>query len=226
MNYNHPDLLDRLAAEYALGTLRGQARLRFERLCRELPEARAAAQRWENRLAGLTAALPEQEPSPAVWRRIEQQLDTRAGSDARFWRNWAIAASIALIAISALFTQTYLQESEDQLEIAVVNEANSVPLWVVSIDFDTGMLSTRAINAEALGLDKVYQLWMLPEAGSPQSLGLLPINGQQVVRTFSPALLDLLRKAEGLAVSIEPPGGSPLSTPSGPVVYQTTLLAL
>ena len=37
MNYNRPELLDRLAAEYVLGLLRHRARARFERLCAELP---------------------------------------------------------------------------------------------------------------------------------------------------------------------------------------------
>ena len=32
MNYNNPELRDVLAGEYVLGTLRGKARARFERL--------------------------------------------------------------------------------------------------------------------------------------------------------------------------------------------------
>ena len=39
----HPELLDRLAASYALGTLRGGARRRFESLAREHATVRAAA---------------------------------------------------------------------------------------------------------------------------------------------------------------------------------------
>lgn len=35
MNYRNPERIDRLAAEYALGTLRGPARRRFERLLRD-----------------------------------------------------------------------------------------------------------------------------------------------------------------------------------------------
>jgi anti-sigma-K factor RskA len=58
MNYNRPELLDRLAAEYVLGTLRGRALGRFERLVRELPAARAAVQAWEQRLATLATSVP------------------------------------------------------------------------------------------------------------------------------------------------------------------------
>ena len=45
----HPDLLDRLAASYALGTLRGGARRRFETLAREHATVRAAALVWQTR---------------------------------------------------------------------------------------------------------------------------------------------------------------------------------
>ena len=39
----HPELLDRLASAYALGTLRGGARRRFEALARERAPVRASA---------------------------------------------------------------------------------------------------------------------------------------------------------------------------------------
>ena len=43
MNYIRPDLLDRLAAEYVIGTLHGGARRRFQRLLREPPSTLVAA---------------------------------------------------------------------------------------------------------------------------------------------------------------------------------------
>ena len=73
---------------------------------------------------------------------------------------------------------------------------------------------------------KVYELWMLPAEGSPRSLGLMPVNGESSETVFSPALLDALRSAQGLAVSIEPAGGSTTGLPTGPVVYQASLIDL
>lgn len=67
----HPELLDRLASAYALGTLRGGARRRFEALARERAPVRAAALLWQSRLAGLTELAPAVEPADAVWTRID-----------------------------------------------------------------------------------------------------------------------------------------------------------
>lgn len=66
-----PELLDRLAASYALGTLRGGARRRFEALAREHATVRAAALVWQTRWSGLTELQPVAQPAPAVWTRID-----------------------------------------------------------------------------------------------------------------------------------------------------------
>ena len=47
MDYSRPDLADRLAAEYALGTLRGGARRRFEALLTAHPVLRQATRDWQ-----------------------------------------------------------------------------------------------------------------------------------------------------------------------------------
>lgn len=67
----HPDLLDRLASGYALGTLRGGARRRFEAMAREQAPVRAAALIWQSRLASLNELQPQQQPGAAVWTRID-----------------------------------------------------------------------------------------------------------------------------------------------------------
>jgi anti-sigma-K factor RskA len=68
---DHPDLADRLAAAYALGTLRGGARRRFEAQARQSPTLRAAALAWQERFAAITELQLTDAPSPNVWKRIE-----------------------------------------------------------------------------------------------------------------------------------------------------------
>ena len=67
----HPELLEHLASSYALGTLRGGARRRFETLAREQAPVRAAALIWQSRLASLNELQPQVTPAPAVWTRID-----------------------------------------------------------------------------------------------------------------------------------------------------------
>ena len=68
MNISTPaERLELLAASYALGTLRGGARRRFETLAREQAPVRAAALIWQGRLASLTELEASTVPDAAVW---------------------------------------------------------------------------------------------------------------------------------------------------------------
>ena len=67
----NPSLTEQLAASYALGTLRGGARRRFESLARTHAPIRASALIWQGRLASVAELQPQAAPSPAVWKRIE-----------------------------------------------------------------------------------------------------------------------------------------------------------
>src|SRR5256885_1460784 len=79
MNYLSPERLDRLAREYALGTLAGPARRRFERVLRQAPVAVRAVGAWQERLSGLAGAVPSMQPSGSVWRGLERRLFASAG---------------------------------------------------------------------------------------------------------------------------------------------------
>ena len=114
----HPELVDRLAASYALGTLRGGARRRFETLAREHATVRAAALVWQTRWSGLTELQPAVNPAGVVWTRIENlvQADKAAAAmqaartpeavaaPGGWWRNllvWRGAAAAGAIATLA-----------------------------------------------------------------------------------------------------------------------------
>ncbi len=116
----HPDTLDRLASHYALGTMRGAARRRFETMARQEPVIRAAALAWQTRLAGMTELQREVAPEPQVWTRLNNlvQADLQASrmramrnpptptlpaaaSTDGWWRNLALWRSAALAGVLA-----------------------------------------------------------------------------------------------------------------------------
>ena len=107
MNYQHPQLLEELAAQYVLGTLRGPARRRFERYCAGNAAALHAVCRWEDRLVDLLAGVVPVAPSALVWDRIkfrirrDRALRPKRAFAATFgnWR-FAVAAGIAALAIA------------------------------------------------------------------------------------------------------------------------------
>jgi len=128
--HHHPELLDRLAAAHALGTLRGGARRRFEALAREEPAVRAAALIWQGRVAGMNELQIPQAPAAAVWTRIDNLVradqDSRAMAMARrapsvqtpagggWWRNLTLwrgaTAAGALATVLALVTAVGLRD--------------------------------------------------------------------------------------------------------------------
>jgi anti-sigma-K factor RskA len=70
--------------------------------------------------------------------------------------------------------------------------------------------------------DRARELWALPEGSAPVSLGLMPATGA-VRLALNDRQRSALAAATNVAVSDEPPGGSPTGAPTGAVLYVATL---
>lgn len=97
--HDNPQTLKRLAAAYALGTLSGPARRRFETLMRQRPEAARAVAAWHQRWLPVAQQLPPQAPSEALWARVDAQV---FGPAAAAQRTAAAAAAAAMPATPSL----------------------------------------------------------------------------------------------------------------------------
>lgn len=238
MNYHTAELIDRLAAGYVVGTLRGSARRRFEGLLSGSIPLRRAVQRWEQRLFWLSMQLPPVQPPASVWANIEKRIrptaptTTQIGRPAHFWQ--AVAAGIATIAV-ALGALLVMRKPEVQTQVKIEKQAveaahtailadTTSPLWVINVYPDVAELHVQAVKVAELADNKSFELWMLPDSGAaPVSLGLLPVNGAKVLHVDA-AQLRVLAATSKLAVSIEPAGGSPTGAPTGPIPYIAPLL--
>ncbi|MFO1270494.1 MAG: anti-sigma factor [Rubrivivax sp.] len=228
MDYGRRELADALAAEYVAGTLRGPARRRFEALLPGHPALRAAVQDWQARLMPLAAEVAPQPPPARVWRALEQRLWPKAAAAAPlpWWRRLAPWRALSGLATAAALALAVLLASPPPARAPIVvvlqstgAEGSFATPFVASLSADGGALVTQPVQPVALTADRVLELWSVPPQGAPTSLGLIKANGTTVVAPakLPPALLK--GGTAALAVSVEPPGGSPTGAPTGPVVY-------
>ena len=222
MNYRNPQMLEELAAAYVVGVLRHRARRRFERLCRDEVLARAVRRRWEDQLLPLALALPAVEPSRSCWATIEKRIAPATRSSRPHW--WQVAAAAAIVGVLLLVGRLTIWKPPQWQPMAVLAPAKAQPLWRVERSADYTRITIQTVGSIALANDKSYELWILPGGGgNPVSLGVLPRTGQ-LHRQLSDRQRALLAGAAQLAVSIEPPGGSPTGLPTGPVVIVAPIL--
>ena len=228
MRLSDPELRERLAAEYALGTLRGRARAAFRRRLLEDAALAADVARWDERLAPLVAAVPAVAPPRRLWRDIEARIrgapvrENLAGR-LRFWRVLGLAASLActvLVAAGIVLlqkTQRPAAQFPDSY-LAVLSDPKSArAVLVVSAARHGSTLYVKTLDPAIHVANASLELWALPRGKRPKSLGLVPpaAAGLKLAAAAEQALADV----PVLAVSLEPPGGSPSGAPSGPVLY-------
>lgn len=215
------DLAHRLAAEYALGTLRGRARARFEALARSDPAVDEIRRRWEEALAPLAERVAEVEPPARVWSRIEERIgpDRPAGawSSVGFWRSFGLlAGGVASVLLAAfLFTQGP-SRAEPQYVAVLVSPTNEARMTVAVRRDGMHIHNVRGWKTvqDAGG---AIELWAVPKEGAPRSLGLIANTGGDFMVRI-PADDPRLRDVKAFALSSEPAGGSPTRQPTGPVL--------
>ncbi|MCU0926333.1 MAG: anti-sigma factor [Hydrogenophaga sp.] len=250
----HPELLDRLASAYALGTLRGGARRRFETLAREQAPVRAAALVWQSRVASMTELQTAAEPSPAVWTRIHNLIaadrEKAAMAAARapeasllsggwlrslaLWRGAAGAGALAtvLAVVTAVGLRDNLGAQISELQAQLSAQPQIEYVAVLNDDqASASVLVTFDPKNRKLTLQRVggYQ----EAADKSLQLWALPpgaaprslgVLGQDKLLQLAAGESDV-REVPTLAISLEPKGGVPSERgPTGPVLFKGALI--
>ena len=215
MNLLTPELSDRLAAEYVLGTLGAGARRRFDALLPAHPALRQAVAGWEQRLLPMALKSPAVEPAPRVWAGIEDQLGWRTAAAPSPWRLrfWQAFATFATVAAVVLATAPRQQPVAAPM-IVVLHATRGSETIVAGLSPDRRQLSIQPLQKVSLTSDQSLELWALKKDGPPASLGVIAADKLTALhqKTLPP-------DTKGLAVSLEPLGGSPTGAPTGPVLF-------
>jgi anti-sigma-K factor RskA len=221
------DDIDALAGEYLLGTLDAAERRTAEARLASDPAFRAAVAAWESRLQPLADGAAPVEPPDGLLERILQRIDGESRSPAanvvalrRRVRRWRLTSGILGAAAAALAGVVFLDLAappEQGVEfVAVLTAEGAAPKFVATVNVAEGTLSIRRVG-EAPPPDKSYELWAIGPGQDPRSLGV--VDEASLSRTLDHPPGDLT-----LAISLEPAGGSPTGTPTGPVVFSGALV--
>lgn len=228
--YRHPATIDRLAAEYVLGSLHGRARRRFEQVMAAHPALTRAVISWQEKLHPLDQALPAMKPSAAAWDRIAaRSFGTAQAATAKpsWWQRLLAPVPAGALALGLLVggvvpqmllgpgtPETQLPESY----VGVLATADGRTGLIVSSLRREKVVDLKRVSAVPTPAGQTLYLWTIEDDGGVRPVGAVP-DGAFVSIELAADSETTFRKARELALSHEAIGSRP-AQPSGAFVYR------
>jgi anti-sigma-K factor RskA len=238
-----------LAAEFTLGVLDADAHRAASRRLERDPAFAREVGGWHERMAPMLDRIDAVEPPPALWPRIRAALGLAAaprvppGQRVPLWQRlpfWQGFGAAGLAATAASLVAVMVLRGPDPdagpRDVHAVRAPHPITLLTSLAAADGSAAFVAAVDADACTLllmptgdarvpaGKVAELWVITPSGTPRSLGVRT-QAMQAVSVPAP-LQKIFRPTTTLAVSIEPPGGSPTGQPTGAVIASGALASL
>ena len=225
-----------LAGELALGVLDPEAHASAR--ARLATDARFADdyERWSLRLAPLALTATEVAPSKDLWPQIRARLSANEDrpareNDALTWR--AAAAGFAAVCFGLVLTLSVQRfgphrETSASPKIALLQSSDGTAAAVARVDAvrHRVRLTRGALRAPK---GRALELWVIVGKRAPVPVGVFGAaldSASDPEFTLPANHLSSIATPVVLAVSIEPPGGSPTNSPTGPIIATGRLTAI
>ncbi|TFW19889.1 anti-sigma factor [Duganella callida] len=237
MNYERPELLERLAGAYVLGTMAARARPRFARLLAESPNAQRAVAQWNNELAPLYETVPPMQPPAAVWQAIDAhtrpgaartspapRADASPGWGQRLqslltgWMRpalgFALGAMLATVFVSQnahMFGMHHMAASLPASYVGILDNANGEAVLTAGSHRRGETMTIKLLKPIVIPPGMVARLWAVPmDDGAPMPITNVPAEGRVMIQLKAPAEEVFARvKLLGVTFERDPEARSP-----------------
>jgi anti-sigma-K factor RskA len=220
--------LNALAGEYVLGLLEPMQQREVEAALASNATLRSAVAFWEEQLHPLSSLAAPAEPPADLWNKIAARLDQTPQVSARWWNRpapwrWATGGFAASAAALLLYIALGGLPSAPHY-IATLHSPQQQDRTSFIATVGRNGLTIRTVTAASPPPGRAYELWAIaPGATAAQAIGVIPENGVLRVASLPPDV----QLGATLAISLEPPGGSPdKHKPSGPVLFAGAIESL
>ena len=237
MNYQRPELQQRLASEYVLGTLHGRARRRFQKLLLQDAKLREAVTFWEQQLMPMASALSVPAPKDKVWQGIAERVapsGARARERVGFFERFFNVAALRPLAVGLflgmgvmLVAPVMRETASDEIAqghlpqsyAGFLQDPNGNMTALVSSLRYGKVVDVKLLRPVPLAADRALHLWALPRDKAPILLGTIPAQGKGTL-TLPATSEELLANVTELAVSSESKSAAAPAQPSQPFLLR------
>jgi len=234
--YQNPELFEQLAIEYAVGSMQGRARKRFEALMDTHFYLRAVVDAYENKFAHLVELLPDAQPSNKVWNNIEAHIQASSNTDEKavktpwwktsfFKQGFGLAAMALIVSAVLLFNPMTITPTATATVYSAVLETtdSNEPVAITKIRKSDMKLMVDIMKPLDINDNMELTLWCHPKnGGMPMKMGTISKNGKTEIKISKKEWQNMKDVGE-LAISIEPKGNHTIREPSGKVLLKGKL---
>lgn len=228
--YQNPELFEYLAMSYALGTLHGKARLRFESLLDKHLYLRTITDFYQHQFAALGEFLPPEQPSAHVWQAIEKRIkQEQKATNPSFWQrikahfSWPVVAALASLLAIMLAGLLLVNPTPQHTYVATLKSVQHTDKMVIAmVQYEPMQLSLDMpdeVLADSSGF--MPTVWCIPKDKSqaPMRMGTVSREGSMHLPVDMKTWKMMPTVAE-LAISLEPMNKTQGSTPQGEIIFR------
>ena len=240
--YQNPELFEQLAIEYAVGSLHGRARKRFEVLMDTHFYLKAVVDAYEQKFASLVELLPDEKPSDQVWNNIEAHVSASSQAainntaktantkeakqswwQSNFFRQAFGATAMALIVSAVLILNPMTGSPVATAYSAILESGSEVPMAVTKIQKSDMKLSIDIMKPVIVDDGMELTLWCHPrDGGMPMKMGVISKSGKTEIK-ISKKEWQNMKDVGMLAISVEHKGDNTAREPTGKVILKGRL---
>ena len=211
--YQNPELFEQLAIEYAVGSLHGRARKRFEVLMDTHFYLQAVVDAYEHKFAHLVELLPDEKPSDKVWNNIEAHIQATTPQEEKtpwwktsFFKQGFGMAFMALVVAGALLLNPMNGTPVATAYASVLESESSEAMAITKIDQSNMNLSIDIMKPMKIDENMELTLWCHPKGGGmPMKMGTVSKTGKTDIK-ISKEEWQNMKNVGMLAVSVEHKG--------------------
>ncbi len=230
--YQNPELFEQLAIEYAVGSMQGRAKKRFEALMETHFYLRAVVDAYENKFASLVELLPDAQPSNQVWKNIDAHIQATTPQEEKtpwwktafFKQSFGMAAMAVIVsAVLLLNPMTITPEATATAYSAVLESNSHDAMAVTKIQKSDMTLSVDIMKKVNVPDNMELTLWCHPkDGGMPMKMGTVSKSGKTNIKISKKEWREM-KNVGSLAISIEHKGENTAKEPTGKILLQGQL---